>query len=291
MAIYKRHLTREYVQIHNSLAADQELSYKAKGILVYLLSRPPTWEANVNDIANHSTDGRYAVRSGLSELEEQGFITRSWIRDDDGQFGGFQFDVYDRRQPEHKRTSPEDRRHSDSEGAGSQDPGIRKPETGEPDTSNTECSNTEYSNTKDLSSSKNEDDIPQSSGESTNASEQSEPPAVQGSFTSEIPDNGTLHARTEADDLLFDRLTEKQHAMGRRAPARKFDTPHQKQKWRRATKGARDMYGEGALEQIDDWITQAFETANMPKARLIQYVDACVRGEAEKHRRDAPSVW
>jgi DnaD/phage-associated family protein len=51
-----------------------KLSYKAKGILTYLLSRPDGWEVNVPDLVNHSTDGAASIRTGLKELRDAGHI-------------------------------------------------------------------------------------------------------------------------------------------------------------------------------------------------------------------------
>lgn len=143
MAIYKNRVTREFAQIRNDLLADPSLSFKAKGILSYLLSRPPTWEACISDIVNRATDGIHAVRSGLDELEEQGFIIRSQLRDDEGRFSGFQFDVYDAPQPQDNRTTPQDRTRTV----------LRKPDNGKPvngdsHPNNTDSTNTDSTNTK-----------------------------------------------------------------------------------------------------------------------------------------------
>ena len=59
-----------YVIINREPITNPKLSFKAKGILAYLLSRPDGWEVNVPDLVNHSTDGPAAVRSGLRELRE-----------------------------------------------------------------------------------------------------------------------------------------------------------------------------------------------------------------------------
>jgi hypothetical protein len=63
-----------YVSINRNPITDPLLSYKAKGILAYLLSRPDGWEVNVPDLVNHSTDGPASVRTGLKELRAAGHI-------------------------------------------------------------------------------------------------------------------------------------------------------------------------------------------------------------------------
>lgn len=55
---------------------DPSLSYKALGILTYVLSKPDGWEVNIKDLANHATDGIKAIRSGISELELNQYVRR-----------------------------------------------------------------------------------------------------------------------------------------------------------------------------------------------------------------------
>lgn len=63
-----------YVMVDRRPVDNPLLSFKSKGILTYLLSRPDGWEVNVPDLVNHSTDGPAAIRSGLKELREAGHI-------------------------------------------------------------------------------------------------------------------------------------------------------------------------------------------------------------------------
>jgi hypothetical protein len=63
-----------YVMIDRRPVDNPELSFKAKGILTYLLSRPDGWEVNVPDLVNHGTDGPSAIRTGLKELRSAGHI-------------------------------------------------------------------------------------------------------------------------------------------------------------------------------------------------------------------------
>jgi hypothetical protein len=63
---------------------DKRLSFKAKGILAYLLSKPDNWKANITHLSKVSKDGRGSIRTGLQELEEYGYLTRRPIRNEDG---------------------------------------------------------------------------------------------------------------------------------------------------------------------------------------------------------------
>lgn len=63
------------------LLADDELSFRALGILAYLLSRPPGWETDSKRLAaGKRREGRDAVRSALKELELRGYLHRVKVR-------------------------------------------------------------------------------------------------------------------------------------------------------------------------------------------------------------------
>lgn len=71
-----------YVMMDKRPLENPALSFKAKGILAYLLSRPDGWEVNVPDLVNRSTDGPSAIRSGLKELRAAGHVVYNRARDD-----------------------------------------------------------------------------------------------------------------------------------------------------------------------------------------------------------------
>jgi hypothetical protein len=58
-----------YVMIDRRPIDNPALSFKAKGILTYLMSRPDGWEVSVADLVKHSTEGEAAIRTGLKELK------------------------------------------------------------------------------------------------------------------------------------------------------------------------------------------------------------------------------
>ena len=72
------------------------LSWKAKGILAYLLSRPDDWVINMTDLQRRSIDGESSVRSGVKELESAGYITRAVERDDHGKITKHIFTVFEK---------------------------------------------------------------------------------------------------------------------------------------------------------------------------------------------------
>jgi hypothetical protein len=69
-----------YVVIQRSLAQDSRLSYAARGLLLYLLSKPDDWQAQMGDLQREGELGRHAMRTILHELEEHGYLVRTCTR-------------------------------------------------------------------------------------------------------------------------------------------------------------------------------------------------------------------
>ena len=86
--IFRRSKDREnpYVMIDRDVFQDQSLSWKAKGLMGYLLSRPDDWTVRMGDLAKRSPDGMASVRSGIKELEAAGYLTRQRIQVERGYF-------------------------------------------------------------------------------------------------------------------------------------------------------------------------------------------------------------
>lgn len=87
-----------YFLMHNSTVNDQRLSFKAKGFLAYILSKPDHWYVNYNDLVSASTDGLFSVRSTIKELITASYLVRSQLRSNNGQFGFYDFTIYEKPQ-------------------------------------------------------------------------------------------------------------------------------------------------------------------------------------------------
>jgi hypothetical protein len=93
MSVIKRNKrSTPFVQIDKRPLQNKELSWKAKGILAYILSLPDNWQLYLNELKEHATDGRDSTASGFKELIEAGYIVKSRIRKA-GQFKGFDYIV------------------------------------------------------------------------------------------------------------------------------------------------------------------------------------------------------
>ena len=84
-----------FVLIDKSFLEDTRLSYKAKGILAYLLSKPDNWKVIVGNLVNYSVDGKSSVYAGLKELKKCGYYEKNPVRDDKGHFIRWESTVYE----------------------------------------------------------------------------------------------------------------------------------------------------------------------------------------------------
>ena len=75
-----------YVVIDKTFLNDKRLSWKAKGILAFMLSKPDDWIFYLDELVKHSTDGKSSFRSGFNELKKNGYIKRIQQRQEDGTF-------------------------------------------------------------------------------------------------------------------------------------------------------------------------------------------------------------
>lgn len=78
--------TSHFTMIRNDVARDHRLSYKARGLLLAMLSYPDNWRFNISTLAGSSPDGRHAITTGLSELVDAGYLQRRRRRNSDGTF-------------------------------------------------------------------------------------------------------------------------------------------------------------------------------------------------------------
>lgn len=95
MAIKRAKRRTNFTMISNVGLRDERLSFKAKGLLAYMLSLPDDWIFYESELVKHSTDGKASVKSGLKELQETGYLARQRRRDDKGHLKEAMWEISD----------------------------------------------------------------------------------------------------------------------------------------------------------------------------------------------------
>jgi hypothetical protein len=94
-----------FTQIRNAVFRDVRLSAKAMGIFGNISTHRDGWGVSAESIASQMKDGVAAVKGGLRELEEYGYLQRTQIRKPDGTLGGAVYYITD--QPDAMPEQPE----------------------------------------------------------------------------------------------------------------------------------------------------------------------------------------
>ena len=92
MAIIRQKRKKRFSIVDNNVIEDKQLSFKARGLLIYMLSKPDDWKFYPDELAKHSDkEGVKAINSALQEIESAGYLTRKCKRDAAGHFQGIDY--------------------------------------------------------------------------------------------------------------------------------------------------------------------------------------------------------
>lgn len=84
-----------FTRIVNSMLQDVRLSFKARGLLSYMLSKPDGFKFYLDEMTKHTTDGKDSIRAGLKELEKLGYVRRYAVKDQRGKIQSWELDIYE----------------------------------------------------------------------------------------------------------------------------------------------------------------------------------------------------
>ena len=75
-----------FLIVQNSVVRDKRLSFKARGILLEILSRPDNWVITAENLALEGQEGRAAILTAFEELRAVGYMKTNKLRNSDGTF-------------------------------------------------------------------------------------------------------------------------------------------------------------------------------------------------------------
>jgi len=91
MSVFKVERTHDYTVMSNHHLKNRALSLKAKGLLSLVLSLPDDWDYTLQGLAHISLEKVVAIRKAIIELENEGYITRTRERDEQGRLRGTEY--------------------------------------------------------------------------------------------------------------------------------------------------------------------------------------------------------
>ena len=84
-----------FTAIPNAWARDDRLGYRAKGILLLLMSHQSGWRISLEHLANDGPDGITAIRTAIIQLQDAGYLVRNLIRDKKNRVEGSEWIITD----------------------------------------------------------------------------------------------------------------------------------------------------------------------------------------------------
>jgi len=96
MAVFRIEKNNNYTVMSNYHLRDKNLTFKAKGMLSFMLSLPDDWDYSLNGLCSVSKEGITSIRNALHELEEYKYLERKRVQNSKG---CFDYDYYIYEQP------------------------------------------------------------------------------------------------------------------------------------------------------------------------------------------------
>jgi hypothetical protein len=87
---------QRFTSVDRKAINDASLSFRTRGILVWLLDKPDDWQTTADRIETQGTEGREAIAASLKELERAGYLVRDRKRDPESGKWVVDWTVYER---------------------------------------------------------------------------------------------------------------------------------------------------------------------------------------------------
>lgn len=122
MSVFRINKTNNYTVMSNHHFKEKKMSLKAKGLLSLMLSLPDDWDYSISGLATLSKDGKDSIMSALAELEKFGYLTRTRLTNEKGQFAGIEYNIYEIPQPKEPIAENSNSANENAENANSEKP-------------------------------------------------------------------------------------------------------------------------------------------------------------------------
>lgn len=86
MSVFKIEKNQNYTVMSNHHLRDRNLSYKAKGLLSFMLSLPDDWDYSLAGLCSINKESRDGIRSILKKLQEHHYVEIEKVRGNKGYF-------------------------------------------------------------------------------------------------------------------------------------------------------------------------------------------------------------
>ena len=81
--------------MNKTVLDDKRLSFKATGLLTYLLGKPDNWFISYHNLVSAKTDGIRSLTSAFKELMKFGYIHKCLLRNEDGTYDSYHYLVFE----------------------------------------------------------------------------------------------------------------------------------------------------------------------------------------------------
>lgn len=119
MSVFRINKTNNYTVMSNHHFKEKKMSLKAKGLLSLMLSLPDDWDYSISGLATLSKDGKDSIMSALGELEKFGYLTRTRLTNEKGQFAGVEYNIFEIPQPKNPISEKPNSANENSENSNS----------------------------------------------------------------------------------------------------------------------------------------------------------------------------
>ena len=115
MSVFRINKTQNYTVMSNHHFKEKKMSLKAKGLLSLMLSLPDDWDYSISGLATLSKDGKDSIMSALAELEKFGYLTRTRLTNEKGQFAGVEYNIFEIPQPQNPNSEKPNQENENAE--------------------------------------------------------------------------------------------------------------------------------------------------------------------------------